>query len=76
MICSNWFLEKQLPLTVLSQVALTGRHCKIHSNVMTRFDTKSIAMATYNGVLNVLVTGMRERKRQMEIFVHIKVANV
>lgn len=69
-------LVKQVPLMLVFHAASMGRHCMIHRMVSTTFDTSSIATAACRGRMRALVAGIRIRKRQMEILVHISVANV
>ena len=67
---------KHFPETVKSQVACTGIHCKIHKSVRIKLEIKSTMIAMNIGVRKTFVAGIRLKKKQMDIFVHIKVAKV
>lgn len=78
MICRSCSFEKHFAVfrSSSSHTADTGRHCRIHSNVRMRFETKRSTTIICNGRFKALVTGMRYRKREMETLVHMSVAKV
>ena len=65
---------KHFPEIVQSQVAFTGIHFKIHKRVRIKLEIKSRITAMNIGLRKTFVTGIRLKKKQMDIFVHIKVA--
>ena len=76
MILCNWAFVKQVPDFCLSHALDTGLHCKIHRRVKTIFVTTRTIMAPWIGRMKCFSTGMRSKKKQMDILVNINVWNV
>ena len=77
MILSSWPLEKHLPgISSFHALSRCGVHCNIHKRLRMVLLRIKITMAACKGRMKLLVMVIRNKKRQIETLVNMRVAKV